>query len=163
MLAAAALAAAVQGACTASNAGVNSLITCTPGTASVSIPAGQYVLKMQVVGGGGGGGRFAVNPGHGGAGQLISGYVALPATTATIRMTVGAGGAGGVVPSNGNPGGRGAGGGNGTGLYAYDGGGSLLAVIAIAGAGGGAAGSDENNNVPGHGGEAQLDDLLFML
>lgn len=157
---AAASASMAHGACSALTAGVNSQITCGAGDGSVTIPAGQYVLFLNVAGGGGGGARFAGAPGAGGAGHFISGYASLPATTASLRMKVGAGGVPGEVPQFGNPGGRGAGGGSGTGLYAFDAGNNLLAVIAVAGGGGGGGGSDEANTGTGNGGDAGLDGSL---
>lgn len=144
--------------CSSRTAALNSLITCIPSVDSVSIPAGQYLLGLNIVGGGGGGGRFANAPGNGGRGQLITGFVSLPSSTASLKLSVGRGGKAGTVPDFATyPGGRGGRGGNATAVYAYDASSNLIAVLAIAGGGGGAGGSDESNTGTGNGGDAGMD------
>lgn len=132
----------------------------TPGTQSVTIPAGA-VVTFRLVGGGGGGGSW--NGGNGGSGLVLEGTIPAAGAPYTIQATVAGGGkaavandfyrggAGGTGHYAGGAGG-GDGGGDGGTLSGNGGGGgggaSALVgpglLVVAPGGGGGAGGTDDN-------------------
>lgn len=131
----------------------------TAGTATWTVPAGVYRIQVELWGGGGGGGygdtRSVPTTPHGGGGGAGGGVIVLINVTPGDIWTyvVGAGGTGGVGPTN-------AGGGNGAastftrGAVSYSAGGGLNGTGGDTGGVGGSGGLGSGGNVNFSGGSA---------
>lgn len=132
--------AAAAAGCTSTSPALLTTVTCsTAGDDTITVPSGAVYVSFNVVGGGASGAATQFNagvPADSGSGAAIRGVIQLPPNTASLRLTVGAGGA--QVPNPNGSGSYGGNGGGGSGLFAYDASQAFLADLVVAGGGGGA-------------------------
>lgn len=78
--------------CTTTTPAIGALVTCaTPGTETITVPAGAQTATISVKGGGGGHGNNGINNNRGGNGALVVGSLDV-SSVSSISLTVAAGG-----------------------------------------------------------------------